>query len=146
MGVHGDHYSSSANKADAGFYAETTNFFSTRFTYWGDNDKKRSSDIKCFRLRGQNTDALLLKFTTVIAIIFLVEWDMWRMRFDRNLPENGNLTCMFKFELIFASDKKIWEFEKMPPYCCNSVATEISSFPFLCARKSSCSLLACTLV
>ena len=36
-----------------------------------------------------------LKFTTVIAIVFLVEWDMWRMRFDRNLPENGNLTCMF---------------------------------------------------
>ena len=29
----------------------------------------------------------------------------------------------------------------MPPYCCNSVATEISSFPFLCARKISRALL-----
>ena len=34
----------------------------------------------------------------------------------------------------------------MPPYCCNSVATEISSFPFLCARKISRALLECALI
>ena len=102
MSVHRYHYSSSANKANAGFNTETTNFFSRRFTYWGDDDNKRYSDKKCFKLRNLNTNALLLSLNSLCYSTFFVEWDMWRMRFDRNLPENGNLIV-----LVWAYARKI---------------------------------------
>ena len=57
-----------------------------------------------------NFSTSVTKFTLVATILFFVEWDICRMKFDRNFPEKDNLTC-FGLGLSLRNENKLWHWE-----------------------------------
>lgn len=86
--------SSSANISWRGFFRQTNRVFPpggllTDKIRWQEalmRSQVRRTSQPCYGCWTSVT-----KFTPVTTILYFLEWDMWRMRFESNFPENDNL-------------------------------------------------------